>query len=358
MSRFQCAAATLLAVSLLAGCTGGSGGGRAIEGPVLAVVSYSPDEIVLVEPATLSVIERVRLRSMGTDPLALPERRMFVTAQCGGLGGDADDALALIDLEQGGRVRYVELPQPNPGFVARAGDGTVLVSHGVWNPDGIPVTRVDIGSGTVVGRERVANAYGALVMAAGWMWTAGPEGADVTAQTPTIRKTSLDLENTQSFPVEDPLPLLAPDGDSADTILTVSSSGGSATVSRVSAEDMGAITSVTLGDLREGIGQVLPVDDTLVLRDSSGAEMSRAGGPLIVLDRATLRELRRIETGASVASIAGLGGLVYAVTWNTGELLAMDPATGTIIRRVHIEGLDGKMLQLAAMDASRPSSGP
>ncbi|MHB8051374.1 MAG: hypothetical protein ACYDHQ_09190 [Coriobacteriia bacterium] len=358
MGRFTHAVAALLALALLAGCTGGSAGDRAIDGPVLAVVSYSPDEVILIEPETLTVIDRVRLRSMGTDPLALPERRMFVTAQCGGLGDDADDSIALIDLERGGRVRYLELPEPNPGFVARAGDGTVLVSHGVWDPGGIPVTRVDIGTEAVIGRERVANAYGALTVAAGSLWTAGPEGPDVLAQTPTVRRTSLDLATSQDFSVEGEPPLVAPDGGSASTILTVSSNGDSATVSRVSAEDLQAITSATIEGVREGIGQVIPVEDTLVLRDSSGAEMSRAGGPLIVLDRVTLRGLRRIETGGSVASIAVLGGVVYAVTWDTGELIEVDPATGSVLRRMHLEGLDGKMLQLAAMGTPRPSSGP
>lgn len=358
MGRFIHAAAALLVLAMVSGCTGGGEGGRAIEGPVLAVVSYSPDEVLLVECETLSVIRRVRLRSMGTDPLALPEQRIFVTAQCGGLGDDADDAIALIDLGQGGRVRYVQLPEPNPGFVESAGGGAVLVSHGVWDPSGIPVTRVDIGTGAVVGQERVANAYDALVVAAGSLWTVGPEGSNITAQTPTIRRTSLDLATTQHFPVEGPLPLLAPDGDSESTILTVSSSDGRATVSRVSVKDLRASASTTIDGLCEGIGQVVQVEDTLVLRDSSGVEMSRAGGPLIVLDRATLRELRRIDTGGSVASIAGLGDIVYAVTWDTGELIEVDPEAGTVVRRVSLEGLGGKMLQLASMDSPAPSSGP
>ncbi|MBN2247876.1 MAG: hypothetical protein JW733_04175 [Coriobacteriia bacterium] len=358
MGRFAAASAALLSLVVIAGCAGGWAGGRRIEGPVLAVVSYSPDEIVLVDAGSLGVIERLRLRSMGTDPIAVPGLRTFVTAQCGGLGEDADNAIALVDLEQGGRVRYVELSDPNPGFVGSVGDGTVLVSHGVWSPEGIPVTRVDLLHEAVAGRATVANAYGALVVTAGSLWTSGPEGHDIGEQAHTIRRTSPDLATSRVFPAGSEPPLLAADGDSTSTILAVSSSGGRAVVRRVSAEDLDLVTSGVLDGLSEGVGQVVSVGDMLVLRDSSGAEMSRPGGPLIVLDRATLTELRRIDTGGSVASIAALGEAVYAVTWDTGELIEVDPGAGSVLRRVHLEGLDGKMLQLAGMRGSGPPSGP
>ncbi|MHB1017009.1 MAG: hypothetical protein ACYC2X_03830 [Coriobacteriia bacterium] len=358
MGRFIHASAALLVLAMVSGCTGGGEGGRAIEGPVLAVVSYSPDEVILVEPDTLSVIDRVRLRSMGTDPLALPGRRMFVTAQCGGLGDDADDSIALIDLEHGGRVRYVELPEPNPGFMESAGDGTILVSHGVWDPGGIPVTRVDIATGAVLGGELIANAYGALVGAAGSVWTVGPEGENVNDPDYTVRRTSLDLATSDVFPLDSGEAVIAPDGESTETLFLATSDAGAARVSRVLATTLEVLASSTVNNLQIGVSEIISVGDLLVLRDSGGEDMSDPGGPLIVLDRATLRELRRIDTGGSVASIAGLGGVVYAVTWDTGELIEVDPATGSILRRVRLEGLDGKMLQLAAMDASGPPSGP
>ncbi len=344
------ALAACLAVSV--GCASGSIPGQEIEGSVLAAVSYSPDEMVLIDPGSLTEIDRIRLRSMGTDPLALPDARVFVTAQCGGLGGDADDALALIDLDRGGVVRYVDLPDANPGFVESAGGSKALVSHGVWSPQGIPVTLVDLVSGEVVHRGLVANAYGALVVAAGYLWTVGPEGPEIGSQVPTIRRTSLDLQVSQVFPVDGELPLIVPDGESTGTILTVRSGGHSATVNRVSAMDLKVTASVELADIRDGIAQVVEADDLLVLSDSSGVEMSRAGGPLIVLDRATLRELRRIDMGGSVASIATIGDSVFAVTWDTGELIEVDPAAGRVLRRTRLQGFDGKMSQLAAMDSA------
>lgn len=355
--RRQAVAVGLLALVACGGCAADTAE-QPIEGPVLAVVSYAPDEVLLIEPGTLSVIERIGLRSMGTDPLPLEPSRTLVTAQCGGLGGDADDALALIDLRQGGKVTYVDLPEPNPGSVEAAGEGAVLVSYGVWDPGGIHVTRVDVGTGAVTARAVVANAYGPLAVAAGSLWTVGPEGDDVTSPEYTVRRSSLDLAVSEVFPADGRESLVAPDGSSRDTVIMATSGAGSVRVSRVSAVSLEVVDSVRVDGIREGVSQVVDAGDLLVMRDSSGADMTEPGGPLIVLDRATLREVRRIDVGGSVASIAALGGTVYAIRWDTGELIMLDPATGAIMRRTSLEGLGGRMAQLAAMDVADAPSGP
>ncbi|MDY0340599.1 MAG: hypothetical protein RBS17_05255 [Coriobacteriia bacterium] len=353
----MCAGASLLVLAMIAGCAGVPAG-EAIEGPVLAVLSYSPHEVILVAPDTLDVIKRVRLRSGATDPLALAELRMFVTAQCGGLGVDGDDAIGLIDLSQGGRIRYVKLPEQNPGSVESVGDGTVLVSHGVWDPGGIPVTRVDPETGTVIGHELVANAYNSLVVAAGSLWTSGPEGENIVCPDYTVRRTSLDLATSDAYAAVGRGPFVAPDGDSPDTLLLATDYGESACVSRVSARSLEVLMSATVEDLRNGIYALISAGDLFVARDSSGEDMADPGGPLIVLDHATLREVRRIDVGGSVASIAAIGEIVYAVTWDTGELIEVDPMSGDVLRRVRLEGLDGKMLELAAMDVVDVPGGP
>lgn len=351
------AVAGLLAILVCGGCAGRMGG-RPIEGPVLAVLSYSPDELVLVEPETLSVIKRVGLRSMGTDPLASTGSRVFVTAQCGGVGDDADDALAVIDLRTGGTVRYIALPEPNPGFVEPAGGDTVLVSHGIWSAGGIPVTRVDLATGAVAAHGLVANAYGGLLVAAGSLWTVGPEGADVVSPDHTVRRTALDLSSSDMVAPGEDEALIAPDGDSNDSLLLVTPEGRSARLSRVSAVDFGVITTGTVEGLDDGIAEIISVGDLLVLRDSIGQNPADPGGPLIVLDRATLKELRRIDVGGSVSSVAALGDRVFAIRWDSGELVKVDPATGAILNRARLDGLTGKMAQMAAMDAVNEPDGP
>ena len=252
----------------------------------------------------------------------------------------------------------MQLPEPNPGFVQATDDGTVVVSHGVWSPDGIPVTRVALDDGSVLCQVPVPNAHGALVSAAGSLWTSGPEGSEVTRSTTTIRRTSFDLAASDVFAVDGAPPLLAPDGESDCTLLMVSGDGGSATVSRVSATDLEVVVSVTIEGLCDGVSQVVEAGDSLVLRDSSGVDMDGPGGPLIVLDRLTLRELRRIDIGGSVASITGLGVSVYATTWDNGEIIEVDPGSGTVVRRTCVEGFAGKMTQLTSMEAIDVSGCP
>ena len=62
---------------------------------------------------------RVPLRSAALDPVAIPGRRLFVTAQCGGLGTEADDAVAVVDLAAGGAAELdVFFPAPRDDPVA------------------------------------------------------------------------------------------------------------------------------------------------------------------------------------------------------------------------------------------------
>ena len=129
-------------------------------------------------------------------------------------------------------------------------------------------------------------------------------------------------------------------------------------LSRVSATDLSVITSNTIDGLENGVCEIIDAGGLLVLRDSSGQDASDPGGPLVVLDRETLREVRRIDVGGSVSSIAALGDTVFAITWDSGEIIAIDPASGAILRRARIEGLAGRMTQLAAMDATEAPGGP
>lgn len=356
---------------LLAGCATPDVRTGRIEGDVIAVVSYSPHEVVLVDRETLSVIKRVRLRSMGTDPLAIAERRVFVTAQCGGVGADSDDAVAVVDLARGGAVTYIKLPTVNPGFVEAASPDTLLVSHGVWVDDAFPVTEVDLARGTATASEAIPNAQGDLVVVAGSVWTAGVEdaGIDVPGGLPgggnvdggasavTVRGTPLDRGRPRVVPWGGEPPLLARDGRSVDTLLAVTGTGRSAEVARVSVPGCECVATVIVDGLASGLSQVVAAGDMLVMRDSSGADVADPGGPLIVLDRATLGELRRIEVGGFVSHLSALGDLVYAVTWDSGELIEIDPASGEVLRRTRIDGLEGKMLQLAAL-GDRATSGP
>ncbi len=366
MARVMRLVAGVCLLALLAGCSMPGVLKEPIDGDVIAVVSYSPHEVVLVDRKTLSVIRRVRLRSMGTDPVAIAERRVFVTAQCGGVGADSDDAVAVVDLSRGGELTYIELPTVNPGFLESAGPDTLFVSHGVWVEGAFPVTEVDLSRGTAVARDAIPNAQGDLIAVAGALWTAGVEdaginatgdGADSEAPVATVRRTPLDHARPHVLPWSEEPPLLARDGASADTLLAVTGAGGSAEVARVSAATSERIATTTVRGLASGLSQVVNAGGTLVMRDSSGADMADPGGPLVVLDRATLRELRRIEAGGCVSHLAALGDLVYAVTWDSGELLEIDPASGEVLRRTHISGLECKMLQVAAL-GHRATSGP
>ena len=345
--RWRIALALAFTLAACAGCAGD----RSIDGAMLAVVSYSPDEVVLLDPETLSVADRVPLRSMGTSPVALPGRRAFVTAQCGGVGTDSDDALAVIDLRSEGRVEYVDLPTPNPCGLCVLPDGRLAVVHGVWDGHGLATTIVDLEGGDIAGGGTLSNVAGSPVAAGGWLWSIGPEGADETSMSTTVRRTTYDLGTSAVIAECDGEALLMlSDGNDADTVLRVESRGGSAIVERRATRDFALAAQATVPGVREAISSGIVIGEFIVLSDGTGADVSDPGGPLLVLDRVSLSEVRRIDVGGCVSSMAAIGDTLYAVSWRTGEVTAVDPASGEVLRRAAIPGCEGKTLQMAAME--------
>jgi hypothetical protein len=78
--------------------------------------------------------------------------------------------------------------------------------------------------------------------------------------------------------------------------------------------------------------------------------MTHPGGPLIVLDATTFDELRRIDVGGSISSIAAWGDRVLVTRWDTGELVEVYPTSGEVGRRMVLPDADGVMLQIAVLD--------
>ena len=340
------AAAACVAAAGAAGCNQS----EPVSGPVIGVLSYAPDRIVLVDPVALSVVGEVPLRSMGVDLTALSEPRGFATAQCGGVGSSADDAVAVVDLDDPPVARYVDLQSPNPGSVEILPGGALAVGHGLVVPDGSVCSLVDPVDRVLVAERTLGNVAGSPVAAAGFLWTAGAEADDLASADVTLRRTSIDLAT--SVVVDRPGPggcLVAADPCGADSLLRVTSGGGEATVERLDAASLTPTASVRLTGLSDRISSVTAAGAYLVLVDATGEDVSDPGGPLIVLDAVSLAEAGRVDAGGSISEVTALDGLLYAVTWSTGELLEIDPVAGEVLRRMTIPDADGRMLEVAAV---------
>lgn len=339
-------AVACVAVTSAAGCTQA----EPIPGPVIGVLSYAPDRIVLVDPVELSVVGEVPLRSMGVDLTPLSRPRGFAVAQCGGVGSSADDAVAVVALDGPPVARYVDLESPNPGSVEVLPDGTLAVGHGLVVPEGSVWSLVDPVDRVLVAEWTLGNVTGSPVAAAGFLWTLGVEADDLAGGDVTLRRTSIDL--TTSAVVDRPGAegcLIAADPLGPATLLRVTSGRGEALVERLDAGLLATTASVRLTGISDRISSVTAVGSHLVLVDATGEDVSDPGGPLIVLDAASLEEVGRIDAGGWISEVAAFNGFLYAVTWSTGELLEVDPAAGEVLRRMTIPGADGRMLEVAAV---------
>jgi hypothetical protein len=205
-----------------------------------------------------------------------------------------------------------------------------------------PVERV------LIDERALGNIAGSPVVAADHLWTVGAEVDDLAGGHVTLRRTSIDLST--STVVDRPGAdgwLIAADPCNVQGLLRVTSAGGEALVERLDAASLAPTAAVRLTGIRDRISSVTAAGAQLVLVDATAEDVNDPGGPLIVLDAASLKEVGRIDAGGSISEVAAFNGLLYAVTWTTGELLEIDPEAGHVLRRVAIPGADGRMLEVA-----------
>lgn len=353
MTRRQFVVAACAAVALLAGAAALADSRQhatvqAIpDGPLVAVVSYAPPEVTVVDARAWRVVRRVRLRSVGTDPVALPGRRALALAQCGGVGADADDAVGVVDLGRGGAVTYLKLDCPNPGSVDVLSDGTLAVGHG-WEDDaGWVFSHVDTTAGVSLGERRIRNASTPPVYAAGYLWTWGAEAGAGGELAAVLRRTTADFRESVVVGGAEGCFVL-PDGESAHSVLRVWLRDGGALVERLDAASLGVVSSAAVGGVVSMISGGATTGEHLVLVDASAVDPALGSGPLLVLDRGPLALTHRITAGGTVTSVAALGETLYAVTLE-GTLVEIDLRRGRVTRRLELGGVEGRVLQAAVI---------
>lgn len=126
--------------------------------------------LTAVDLETGEVVTAVRLRSTALDMAVDPEERLVVTAQCGGVSTDADNALGVYDVDRGGRVHYVELEYPSPGVPVHTGGGRMVFEHGWMDSEGLVVGLFDARARAVVRMGRVPDFMGGLAPGGGALW--------------------------------------------------------------------------------------------------------------------------------------------------------------------------------------------
>lgn len=336
------AAAMILAVCA---CVGPTGCGRAevVGGPTAAVMDPK-GTVVLVDLEHGEVIDTVRMRSWTADICAEEEQGVFVTAQSGGVGSDADDAVGIIGVRKDRDVRYVTLPYPNPLGVESAARGRVLVDHGWMQRDGMSACIVDTGRAQVVRRGHIPDNNGAVVAAGGFGWS---PGVDVKTDRPSLRRVDLGTLESAEATGDGGMAFVeceTPEGMAG----WIRTEAGETLLARFDART-GSVIATGNTSFEGGPGDLTYCDGLLVATDFSGERIDAPVGRLLVFDAVSLRYVRAILLDGA-CDVASWRQRVVAADFRHGTLNIVDPVLGTVERRVRLPRMAALPLRIAVLD--------
>lgn len=299
--------------------------------------------LVLVDLEARRVVRTVSLRSTPGAVAVDASSGMVVTAQCGGLGSEADDVAGIVD-PRSGRVRYVPLGCPNPSDVAAAG-ARMLVLHG-WTDAGRPgtmhVSVLDVARARVERSGAVPQTASMWDAAGGRVWSAGPAADDATGSAPWPLN-STDARGLRSQPVGDfgrDVAAVLDAGEDA-YLLRVTPSASEATSGRVSEFDpaSGAVgRTADLSGLRRGPGQGAVVGGYLAVAES--VQPSRPSGTVAIVDRRDLSTSAVVRIGGQPMGVAGWGTTFVVVDGDAGRLVLIDPRRGRAVASIPLGARD------------------
>jgi hypothetical protein len=294
-------------------------------------------EIVVVDLAAMRVARRVQLRSLSTDMAVDEVGGTIVTAQAGGLGPDADNALGLIDPKTGA-VRYVRLAEANPGSVACV-DGRAYALHGWCDGGRQLVSTVDVSSGTLVGSGLVPATSGVWTSAGGSLWTVAVPG---DGSTTVVRIDPSDLSTTAVCPARGLVGSILADGPSLHLLYPAragdSREATTGSIVEIDPSSGAEMRGAIVARLEHGPARAVAAGKTLAVIDWNGEEPE--SDSVTLLDRGTLGEVATVRTGGVPCALASWEGRALVVDRLGGKLLAIDAASHRVVSSVDLGAKD------------------
>lgn len=337
--RLGLSAAMIAGPTAAAGCTNG----EVFDGTTVGVLE-TRGRVHLVDLESGEVRRTHRLRSHAYDIDADPDTGFFVTAQSGGVGGEADDRMGVIDARGSRGVRYVRLPEPNPGGVAVVGDGRVVLDHGIQDKEGMFVCLADTKSMSVVRSGHVPdnNTPMRVVDGVGWASCVDMDG-----------RASLRRVNTETLESEEVLggadfPIIWDSGPEGLYGWLIEEPG-KARIARFDAKT-GAVEASASVTLEDGPGAMVTSRGRIVAADFTGEDLDRHGSRLLVIDPATLEVEREIRVPGGPCDLKAWRDRVVVAVYRDKTLRIVDPATGSIERTIRLPEMSPLPFNIAVMD--------
>jgi hypothetical protein len=287
----------------------------------------------------------IRLRSLALDMAVQPQARRVVTAQCGGIGNDADRRCGIVDLKRGGRCRYVDLGVPNPSFVEVAG-GRAVLSLGFEQKEGLVAKVVNVSSGRLESSGHIPPGTGRIRRVGEELYApVSPQqgSAQGATQLCRISPESLAISRVATVALESFSVTADVERDDAPTVLLVGWRGHSGEqrarsceVWRVRTTDGRVVGRVAIPGLLGGAEDACKFGDRLAVLDVDTVAEKAAPARVVVLDR-DLKRQRVIPLKSRDAALAVRGDRLLILDAGAGSLMEADPVSMRVVRDLPVK---------------------
>jgi len=322
---------------------GASGAPTPANRPLAAVLVPEPGRtasVVIVDLDASRVVRRVHLRSAASEIALDATSGLLVTAQCGGVGSDADDVAGIVN-PRTGEVSYTHLERPNPGSVVTMA-GRAYVMHG-WTDTGREGTFflsvLDPVSGTVESTGVVPQTASLFQGGAGRLWTTGRRteaGDDWRLMTVSPADLSTAEVGGDGKSITSVI-----DGGSALYLLSTRLPTEETTSGRVTELDPTTLRTrrtAELSGLRYGAIRGAVTAKRLAVIDDIGED--RPSRAVTLVDRSDLGVVRTVKVPGIPAAVAAWGERFVLVDREGGKLLVLDADSGRVTGSVDLGDTD------------------
>lgn len=348
--RVAAVTAAGLAVLVAAGC--GVGGGPVVSGPTVVVLNQSPKPALhFIDIASGKDTARVPLRSPAIDMDA--GSGLVVTAQCGGVGNDADDVVGVYDTKKGGRVRYFKSVAPNPGDVTLLSSAKAVVSNGWMDAKGMVIALVDVRQGRTLLEGRVPDMTDPPATVGGMMWA---HSIQVDGSRRQLRR--IDVATLESVVVtEGPHAPAFVVGDRSDParMFTIKMWDRDASPRRVELHRFDGSAASLEGsgrvyDFEDGPGKSAMIGDVLAIADFTDIDPQNYGKRVLLLRPGVSDEARAVRIPGGPVAVCAWRGEFLVLESRTGRIVAIDPESGKTRRIGAVKGADRMLVDMEVLD--------
>jgi len=350
--------ALILSIIVLAGCSKNTPTADFPKKPIYVLQlskergrhNLRTSEIVIIDAEKKKIFGKPIILRSGCLDISVGEDGKIYTAQSGGVGSDADNALGIVD-PKSKKIDYAKLECPNPLTLEAIPGGKVYLTHGAFDFDddgkclGAPVSIVDTSSDNGVDMIHAPEIIqGKPLYRDGKLFFSiiGPEDKDSMFK----KFMELDTKTDKMRTVLEMTPgmfdgqVVHPDGKIYGFLITKIGGEDShifdVDLVLVDPESRKMSTLLSFKDRIDNPYSMALKDEKLYIGDCNLVSDEYIGNKILVVDTKTNKVIETINDISTPASLLVVGDELWVTNYNDGKIVVIDTKTNKVIKEIKV----------------------